>query len=60
MLRLGRKLNIPMLLVFPKFLLPGFAQMFLMSWCLELIDSFNDPQLGHGTLPSFMKLLLST
>lgn len=41
------------------FYFPGFAQRFLMSWCLEPIDSFNDPQLGPRTLPSFMKLLLS-
>ena len=46
--------------IFFFFYFPGFAQMFLMSWCLELIDSFNDPQLGHRTLPPFMKLLLST
>lgn len=61
MLLLVRKQNIPVLVVFPKlFTSPGFAQLFLMSWCLELIDSFNDPQLGHRTLPSFRKLLLST
>lgn len=40
------------------FYFPGFAQMFLMSWCLELIDSFNDPQMGHRTRPSFIKLSL--
>lgn len=56
----GRQWNIPLLASFQNVWVSSSAQLFLMSWGLEVMDGFNAPHLARGALSSLMGVLLST